>query len=158
MIVVTFEVIAHRVEELGASQPNKHGRKLWNLFFSAYNGRICLLVNDVAKHQHQLVMEWLKRENFKPGSIDFHWEKGSENRLDRVRALHATHTNIDWYIDTDPEAVAKVIKDGIPTLLVSVPFTIRPEWEEPRTIIAWDKLSNELENQALKKAEREWTE
>ena len=158
MIVVTFDVIAHRSEELGASQPSKHGRKLWNLFFNAYNGRICLLVNDVAKHQHQLVMEWLKRENYKPGSIDFHWEKGSENRLDRVRALHAAHTNIDWYIDTDPEAVSKVLKDGIPTLLVSVPFTIRPEWEEPRTNIAWDKLSNELENQALKKAEREWTE
>jgi len=51
-----------------------------------------------------------------------------------------------------------VLKDGIPTLMVSMPYTIRPEWEEERTIVGWDKLSEELDIQALKKAEREWKE
>lgn len=158
MIVVTFDVIANRAEEIGSSQPNNTGRKLWAAMFSIYNGRICLLVDGVEKHQQQLVMEWLKKENYKPGSIDFHWERGPDNRLDRVRAIHAAHTKIDWYIDTDPATVAKVIKDGIPTLLVTVPYVVRPEWDEPRKIIAWDEVTNAVETQALKKAERTWRE
>lgn len=158
MIVITYEVIANRHVNIGSSQPSKHGRRLWNLFFGAYNGRICVLINNIEKPHYEIAMEWLKRENFKPGSIDFHWEKGSENRLDRVRALHAIHSKIDWYIDNDAESIAKVLKDGIPTLMVSTPFTIRPEWEEDRVIVGWDKLSEELNNQALKKAEREWKE
>lgn len=158
MIVVSFDVIANRAEEIGSSQPNNNGRKLWAAMFSIYNGRICLLVDGVEKHQQQLVMEWLKKENYKPGSIDFHWERGSDNRLDRVRAIQSAHSKIDWYIDTDPVTVAKVIKEGIPTLLVTVPFIVRPEWDEPRRIVAWDEVTNAVETQALKKAERTWRE
>lgn len=158
MIIVTFDVIANRADEVGASQPSSHGRKLWASLFGMYNGRICLLVDDVDKHQQQLVIEWLKKENFKPGSVDFYWEKGPDVRLDRVRAIQAAHSKVDWYIDTDPLAVSKVIKDGIPTLLVTVPFVVRPEWDEPRKIVAWDELSNTIETQALKKAERTWQE
>lgn len=158
MIVVTFDVIANRAEDIGASQPSNHGRKLWAALFGMYNGRICLLVDGVDKHQQQLVTEWLKKENYKPGSVDFYWDKGSDVRLDRVRAIQAASSKIDWYIDTDPTAVAKVIKDGIPTLLVTVPFIVRPEWDEPRKIVAWDELSSTIETQALKKAERTWQE
>lgn len=158
MIVVSFDVIANRAEEIGSSQPNNNGRKLWTALFSMYNGRICLLVDGVEKHEQQLVAEWLKKENYKPGSIDFHWERGPDVRLDRVRAIHAAHTKIDWYIDTDPSTVAKVIKDGIPTLLVTVPYIVRPEWDEPRRIVAWDEVANAVETQALKKAERTWRE
>ena len=158
MIVVTFDVIANRSTDIGSSQPNNHGRKLWNMLFPTYNGRICLLVDGVAKEKHELVMQWLKKENFKPGSIDFHWETGSDNRLDRVRAIHAAHTRIDWYVDTDPKTVAKVVKEGIPTLLVTIPHVVRPEWDQPRTIMSWDELTKEIEDQRLKDAERTWRE
>lgn len=158
MIVVTFDVIANRSHDIGASQPNNHGRKLWNMLFTVYNGRICLLIDGVDKDKHQLLMEWLKKENYKPGSIDFHWEKGADNRLDRVRAIHAAHNRIDWYVDIDPDTVSKVIKEGIPTLLVTVPHIIRPEWDQPRTIVAWGELTNAIETQTLKKAERTWRE
>lgn len=158
MIVVTFDVIANRSPDIGASQPNNHGRKLWNMLFTVYNGRICLLIDGVDKDKHQLLMEWLKKENYKPGSIDFHWETGADNRLDRVRAIHAAHNRIDWYVDVDPNTVSKVIKEGIPTMLVTIPHIIRPEWDQPRTIVAWDELTNEIETQTLKKAERTWRE
>jgi len=51
MVIITFEVIANRAKEIGASQPSKYGRKLWNLFFGAYNGRICVLINDIVSKQ-----------------------------------------------------------------------------------------------------------
>lgn len=158
MIVITFDVLATRSKDIGASQPTKEGKRLWNLFFGPYNGRICVLADGIEKHKQPLVLEWLKRENIKAGSVDFHWEQGPDVRLDRVRAIHAAYTKIDWYVDTNPEAVAKVIRDGIPTLLVSVPYTVRPEWDEPRTIRGWDILSTELDTQALRKSEREWKE
>lgn len=128
------------------------------MLFTVYNGRICLLIDGVDKDKHQLLMEWLKKENYKPGSIDFHWETGADNRLDRVRAIHAAHNRIDWYVDVDPNTVSKVIKEGIPTMLVTIPHIIRPEWDQPRTIVAWDELTNEIETQTLKKAERTWRE
>jgi len=158
VIVVAFDVIAHRAAEIGSSHPNIQGRRLWSALFGVYNGRICLLVDGVEKHQHELVMAWLKKENYKPGSIDFHWETGPDNRLNRVRAIHAAHTKIDWYIDTDPHTIAKVTKDGISTLLVTIPEIVRPEWNQPRTIVGWTELTNEIEEQALKKAERTWRE
>lgn len=158
MIVITFEVIANRSPEIGSSQPNSQGRKLWNMLFPVYNGRICLLVDGVDKTQHQLIMEWLKKEGFKPGSIDFHWESGPDNRLDRVRAVYAAHTRIDWYVDNDPVAVAKVIKEGISSLLVTIPHIVRPEWDQPRTIVGWEELTKEIETQRLKNAERTWRE
>lgn len=158
MIIVTFDVIANRAKEVGSSQPNNYGRRLWSMLFGTYNGRICLIVDGVETHQHQLIIEWLKKENYKPGSIDFHWESGPDNRLERVRALHAVHSKIDWYVDTDPITVSKVIAEGIPTLLVTVPFIVRPEWEEQRTIVGWNELTDKIEAQALKKAERTWKE
>ena len=103
-------------------------------------------------------MAWLKKENYKPGSIDFHWETGADNRLDRVRAIQAVHSKVDWYIDTDPVSVSKVIAEGIPTILVTIPYIVRPEWEETRKIVGWDELTDKIETQALKKAEREWKE
>jgi hypothetical protein len=158
MIIVTFDVIANRAKDIGSSQPNNHGRRLWAMMFGTYNGRICLLADGVEKHQQELVMSWLKKENYKPGSIDFHWETGADNRLDRVRAIHAAHTKIDWYVDTDAHTVAKVIAEGIPTILVTIPYIVRPEWEENRKIVGWDELTDKIETQALKKAERAWKE
>lgn len=158
MIIVTFDVIANRHKEIGSSHPNNYGRRLWTMLFGTYNGRICLLVDGVETHHQQLVMEWLKKENYRPGSIDFHWESGSDNRLQRVRAVHAVHNKIDWYVDTDPVTVSKVIAEGIPTLLVTIPQIVRPEWEEQRKIVGWDELTVKIEEQALKKAERTWKE
>ena len=54
--------------------------------------------------------------------------------------------------------MSKVIAEGIPTILVTIPYIVRPEWEETRKIVGWDELTDKIETQALKKAEREWKE
>lgn len=156
MIIVNFDVIAHRATEVGSSQPRKEGRKLWNIMFSAYNGRICMLIDNVNKEQHKLVEEWLKKESFKAGFVDYTQDVGAEARLERVRSIYASFQRIDWYLDIDPNAVEKTLKEGIPSLLVAVPNTVRPEWESGKSTIKWDTLITEMEHQALKKAERSW--
>lgn len=156
MIVVTFDVLAHQGDELGARQPIPEARKLWNMLFSQYQGRICVLATGVDKNKTPILMEWLKRENYKAGMLDLTHETTTDAKLERVRAIQAGVGRVDWFLDTDPSTVSRVIHEGIASLLVSIPSVSRPEWVDGRTLRGWDELSKELDAQALAKAERAW--
>ena len=158
MIILTYDVIAHRNKEIGASQPRKEGRRLWNVLYTAYGGRISLIVDNALKYEEPVVSEWLKREQFKVSVVDFTDLSGADNKLDRVRLLQSMFQRVDWYVDTDPLTIAKTLKEGIPSLLMAVPNTIRPEWEQEHETTKWSELTKELDKQALKKAERSWDE
>ena len=156
MIVLTLDVLAHPGEELGARQPTLEGRKLWNMFFNMYQGRICLLAPGVDTKQTTILMEWMKRENYKAGSLDLCRETSADAKLERIRSIQAGIGRINWFIDTDPSTVAKVIHEGIPTIVVSAPSIPRPEWVKQRDIRGWEQISQELATQALARAERTW--
>jgi hypothetical protein len=156
MIVVTFDVLAHQGDELGARQPIPEARRLWGMMFSQYQGRICVLATGVDKNKTPILMEWLKRENYKAGMLDLTDETNTDAKLERVRAIQAGVGRIDWFIDSDPSTVSRVIHEGIASLLVSIPSISRPEWTDGRVVRGWDELSRELDAQALAKAERAW--
>jgi hypothetical protein len=156
VIVLTFDVLAHAGKELGARQPITEGRRLWNMLFPAFEGRICVLASGVDHDKTTILMEWLKREGYKAGSIDLTYETSTDAKLERVRSIQAGYGRIDWFVDTDPATVARVIHEGIASLLVSIPSIPRPEWGKERDIRGWDELSKELDAQALAKAERDW--
>lgn len=156
MIVVTFDVLAHQGDELGARQPIPEARKLWGMMFSQYQGRICVLATGVDKNKTPILMEWLKRENYKAGMLDLTDETNTDAKLERVRAIQAGVGRIDWFLDTDPSTVSRVIHEGIASLLVSIPSISRPEWTDGRVVRGWDELSREIDAQALAKAEKAW--
>lgn len=156
MIVLGFDVLAHPGDELGARQPTREGRQLWNMMFPKYEGRICVLAHGIEEHKTPILMEWLKKEGYKAGSIDLTYEISTDAKLERVRSIQAGYGRIDWFVDSDPATVARVIHEGIASLLVSIPSIARPEWVGGRTIRGWDELSQELDAQALAKAERSW--
>ncbi len=158
MIVIGFDVLAYQGEELGARQPTKEGRTLWNMMFSMYEGRICVLAHGIEDKKTPILMEWLKREGYKAGAIDLTYETSPDAKLERIRSIQAGYGRIDWFVDTDPATVAKSIHEGITSLLVSIPSIPRPEWVGGRTIRGWDELSRELDAQALAKAERHWND
>jgi hypothetical protein len=156
MIVVTFDVLAHQGEELGSRQPIPEARRLWGMMFSQYQGRICVLATGVDKNKTPILMEWLKRENYKAGMLDLTDETNTDAKLERVRAIQAGVGRIDWFLDTDPSTVSRVIHEGIASLLVSIPSISRPEWTDGRVVRGWDELSREIDAQALAKAEKAW--
>jgi hypothetical protein len=158
VIVIGFDVLAYQGEELGARQPTKEGRTLWNMMFSMYEGRICVLAHGIEDKKTPILMEWLKREGYKAGAIDLTYETSPDAKLERIRSIQAGYGRIDWFVDTDPATVAKSIHEGITSLLVSIPSIPRPEWVGGRTIRGWDELSRELDAQALAKAERHWND
>jgi hypothetical protein len=103
-------------------------------------------------------LSWLKREGFKASTVDFIVENTVDAKVARIQNLHAVYGRINWYIDTDPQVIAKVSHNGIPTLLMTVPHTVRPEWSEGRTMKGWDAIVEEADAQALARAERNWTD
>lgn len=158
MIVFGFDVLAHQCDELGERPPTREGRQLWNMMFSKYEGRICVLAHGIEDDKTPILMEWLKKEGYKAGAIDLTYETSPDAKLERIRSIQAGYGRIDWFVDTDPSTVAKSVHEGIASLLVSIPSVPRPEWVDGRTIRGWDELSRELDAQALAKAERHWND
>jgi hypothetical protein len=156
MIIFSFDVIAAPNEELGARQPIPEGRRLWNIFAGSYNGRIAVLGAGVTNTP--LFLEWLKKEGFKASTVDVIDQTSAQAKIDRVTSLNAVYGRIDWYVDIDPGAIAGVLHTGIPSILVSVPFTVRPEWMDKRQVKGWATLVDEIESQTLAKAERTWND
>lgn len=158
MVIFGFDVLAHAGEELGARQPTVEGRKLWNMVFPMYEGRICVLAHGLEDKKTPILMEWLKRENYKAGAIDLTYETSPDAKLERIRSIQAGYGRIEWFVDTDPAIVARTVHEGIASLLVSIPSIPRPEWVEGRDIRGWNELTKELDAQALAKAERQWND
>ena len=156
MIIFSFDVLAAPNEELGARQPIAEGRRLWNIFAGAYNGRIAVCATGVTNTP--ILLEWLKREGFKASTVGVIESDTSQTKVDRVMSMNAVYGRIDWYIDVDPSAIAGVAHSGISTLLVTIPHTIRPEWVDGRKVKGWDTLVSEIESQTLAKAERTWND
>lgn len=159
MIFITLDALALPANDLGARQPRPETRRLWNALFPYYHGRILVIADGIKREGmqgEQILLEWLKREGYKASSVDMVESSGSEVRYDRAVALSSVYGMPHWFIDIDPECIAKVARYGIPTLLVTVPHTIRPEWTDGREYKPWDMLVEEINNQELAKKEREW--
>lgn len=156
MILINFNAIASPGPELGARVPRPEMRRLWGCLFAGYNGTLAILADGITNTQ--MLLEWLKREGYKATTVDAIVDEGVNERVDRVTAFNAVYGKVTWYVDVDPETVARVAHLGIPTLLMTVPDIVRPEWAEERVPKEWTTLVEELESQALAKAERSWHE
>lgn len=156
MILISFDALAHPGPELGARIPRRETRKLWNALFPGYGGRVSIMATGIKNTQ--ILLEWLKREGFKASTVDIVEDDHPDTKVDRVASFNAVYGLIYWYIDVDPVAVAKVAHMGIPTLLLTVPDIVRPEWVDNRVPKSWETLVEEIETQALAKAERTWND
>jgi hypothetical protein len=157
VILVHFDVLALPAATLATRQPSLEGRRLWNTFWDKYQGRVVL----TAPHDtnEDVLSDWLKKEGFKPSIIQLAKAdivEGASPRADVVWDVQGVMGRIEWYVDTDPETIARALQMGVPSLLVAVPSFARPEWHQDETIRAWDVVVSELEQQALKKSERTW--
>lgn len=157
MIFVHFDVIANPAENVGSRQPSPEGRRLWNALFEMYKGRMVILADDGEGVDGLPV--WLKTEGFKASYIhiiDDFVRDGVSARANAVWSLMSTVGKPLWYLDTDASCCAEVLRFGVPTLLVAVPSVQRPEWHESEPVRSWDLVVEELNKQALKKAEKAW--
>lgn len=156
MILFNFDVIAKPDKSIGQRQPDVNGRHLWSMFHEKEMGRLCLIINEECKKEHLEV--WLKREGFKASMYEFVDIDNPVLKAERIHTIASMWGRIKWYVDNDPRVCAETIKLGIPTLLVGVPFVVRPEWSEPANIREWESVVEELDRQAMKASMKTWDE
>ena len=159
MIFITLDALSIPAENLGERQPRPETKRLWNALFPFYHGRLMVFAQGIKRdgmQGEQVLLEWLKREGFKASYVDIVEATDTNTKVDRVISLSSVYGLPHWFIDTDPEAIARVAHHGIPTLLATIPTIIRPEWVDGRQIKAWDTLVEEINSQKLAQNEREW--
>lgn len=116
-------------------------------------GKVALVSNSL--HEDK-VEYWLRINGFRdheylfPARTDDPFEVGG-TRLKQVQSVTATQHSIDFVVEPDPEIAARLMHDGVPTMLFLHPRYARPEfrpdWEEKVT--PWDTLVAEVESQTL---------
>lgn len=156
MIIFNFDVLARPADSLPLRQPDVDGRALWGMMFEKYMGRICVVSNNL--YERDQFEEWLKREQYKASVYEFLDESDPFRTAEKVHRIGSSFGKINWYVDNDPRVCAETLKLGICTLMVAAPYILRPEWDTGRKIKNWGSLVDEMDSQALKKAERSWRE
>ena len=156
MILFNFSVIAKPGQHLGERQPDSHGMGIWRMFHENTIGRICLIINE--EYQKPVLEDWLKVERIKPAFYEMFEEPSANLKAERIHRIGAVFGKPEWYIDNDPITCSETLKLGIPTILVASPYIVRPEWSGERVIKSWDTLVQEMDEQALKAANKTWRE
>lgn len=156
MILFNFSVIAKPGQHLGERQPDSHGMSIWRMFHESTIGRICLIINE--EYQKPVLEDWLKVERIKPAFYEMFEEPSANLKAERIHRIGAVFGKPEWYIDNDPMTCSETLKLGIPTILVASPYIVRPEWSSERVIKSWDTLVQEMDEQALKAANKTWRE
>jgi len=154
MILFNFDVLAKPAETLGERQPDPDGRYIWHMFHEREMGRICLIVNQ--EYPRDLFEAWLKKEAFKASAYEFLDFEDPILRGERIHTIGGIWGRPRWYVDNDPRVCAETMKRGIPTMLIGVPYVVRPEWGGQKVIKSWDVLVDEIDEQAIKAATKTW--
>ena len=154
MLIVNFDLIALPAETLPTRQPSLSGRRIWNMLFNSYSGQIILMC--VGDPNMEVLLHWLKTENFKPSVIDISKEYGLKAKQERLQALLAAYGRAQFYVDSEPEAVAMALHEGVSALLCVEPHLYQPDWGSPKQVKSWSTITDEIEEQSIKQAELTW--
>ena len=154
MILFNFNVLARPGEELGARVPDPEGVYLWRSLFEASVGRLGVLYSgdpDTVMFQN-----WMKINQIKAIMYDTTGTTESKVCAEKAAQILAAAGGRNMYIDVDPDTVKETYALGIPSFLMCQPFIVRPEWSSTKQMKGWDNLVDEIDRQAIAKAEKTW--
>jgi hypothetical protein len=157
VIIFDFNVLARPHVDFGARVPVPEGLRLWSDLHHTHMGRLGVVVDEVPSIP--IFEHWLRVNGIKAAQYEVLDTTDPQIKAEKVQRLMMTVGIQDWYIDIDPQTIARTLRMGIPSMLISIPYVIRPEWlledQDPRP---WGELVEELDQQLAMRAERAWTE
>jgi hypothetical protein len=158
VITVNFAVLAKPGIDFAQRIPDADGLRLWRTLHDQNLGRVAIVVDDDVRSD--LLEYWLKSHSIKAAMYEILDSTDPVIKAEKVhRMLGSMGRPNDWYVDVDPRTAAQTLALGIPTLLMSVPYVVRPEWgSSQRTARQWGDLVDEIDRQAIMRAERNWNE
>ena len=131
--------------------------RLWKALHEQNLGRIALVIDDRVPVDQ--LENWLKLYNIRAAMYEILDSRDPVIKGEKVhRMLGSMGRPNDWYIDVDADTAAQTLARGIPTILLAVPYVVRPEWAAARTNRPWGTLVDEIDKQAIMRAERDWNE
>lgn len=156
MMIINLDVLA-KPGPMGSRQPEPTGMRLWRLLHDQTLGRLALVVDDDVNRDQ--LEQWMKINGVKAAVYDVLDTKDPQIKAEKIHRLQgAIGTPNDWYFDVDPATAAVTLSLGIPTILVAIPYVVRPEWSGRSQARAWDSLVEEIDKQQIMRAERDWNE
>lgn len=153
MIICSFDVLAETAPSIALRQPREVGIKLYNTLLEDALGLMTVTFNS--QYTPEEVEHWTKLYNVKVPATFFHWSQDPKSKAVEIDRLMAVGGRRNWYVDTDPAAIAATLSQGIPSLLVGIPFVVRPEWHSNPGPRQWADIAKEVERQAILKANRD---
>lgn len=156
MIIFNFDVLARPHSEFAQRVPIREGLELWSDLHQTHNGRLGLVVDEC--NDRFILEHWLKINHIKASIYEVLETTDPKLKAEKVHHLGMAIGRSGWYVDVDPGTITETLRLGIPSLLVANPYIIRPEWGPGgvSTIRPWDELVEEIDNQKLMQAEKEW--
>lgn len=124
------------------------------MFHEHYGGRIVLVVNEGYKEDQ--LEHWLKMNGVKPAFIEILDAQDPAVKAAKIQLLMSTTGRMDFYLDVDPHTARETMALGVPTLLVALPFIVRPEWQTEPEARKWEDITAEIDRQAIMKANKTW--
>lgn len=148
MIWFNFDVLATPHEEIGSRQPRRVGFNLWRYIADGTQSNVSVTYRGrLTGTERALLDTWMRRENIKP-TVFHELEDDLQLAVTKVHELSTLYGAADLYIDTDVRMCTELLKRGVPTLCLSDPVIVRPEWYEATVIRPWDELAAEKDRQA----------
>lgn len=122
----------------------------------AQGNKVALVSNSLSEEK---VAYWLRINGFRDheylfsARVDDPFEVGG-TRLRQVKSVSATQNSVDLVIEPDPEIAARLMHEGVPTLLFMHPRYSRPEFRPDfeEKLTPWDALVEEIETQRILKS------
>lgn len=151
MIVFSFDVLARPAEAVVLRHPDPDGLLLWRHFYDASMGQMAIVFHEQYKQAH--VEHWMLMNNVKANIYEFLHGQTLEERAREIQAMGFNYGAIQWYVDDSPAMVRAAIAQGIPSMLVALPYEV-PSYAHPNS--DWDSLVAEIERQKRLRTEREW--
>ena len=154
MILFNLNVLARPNDNFGARVPDPDGMNMWRSLYESSIGRTAVVVDeDVDK---DLLETWLKINQIKAVVYETVGTSEPKVKAEIVQRMLTAAGGRSMYLDVDAATIAHTLRMGIPSMLVCLPYTIRPEWTAEKQIRGWDSLVEEIDRQALARSEKKW--
>lgn len=149
-VVMTVEGVLSTGPDL-ASLPQEQGLILFEALKAGYQ------ITLVTAHERALAEQFLVRNGIKGyASIRFFHDTGlglepAAWKAHVVREMQLAMRPVSWFIDSDPVAIQMVFLEGVPTMLLSHPRYIRPDFrpDAKREVRPWGSLVDTLDREKV---------
>lgn len=151
LVLLDWNVLGYTpTGHLGDAQPVEGGGDIYRMLSATWRTVVLYTGLDT----EEMVETWLRREGLRSHvGLLVHQAISAVHpitwKLQQVRTLRTEGNREILYVDVDPQAVAAVIRDGVPSVLLSFPAFISPDWhpDASKTPKPWDAVVHEIELQ-----------